>query len=563
MDFSLINIVNVLGSLGLFIYGLKVMSDGIQRAAGEALRGFLNKMTSSQLLAMFTGFFITSLIQSSSASTVLTVGLVNASLLTVQQSVGVIFGINIGTTVTGWIISVLGINLTSYKSVLPLLIIVIPLLFSKKKQLNAWGDFMMGFILLLIGLFFMRDNVPDFSALSRDLSFLENLASYGLLSTVLFVVLGYLVTVILQSSTATMALTIVICNKGWLPFEVAAAVILGSNIGTTSTAEIAALIGSTDARRSARIHTLFNLFGSVWAIILLPFLLQLSDWIGATLFYEFSAFKSVTSIPFALAIFHTLFNLFNVVLFLFFPGVLIFSASKTIREKPSETDPDEMTKPLKDTFNLPELNIITAQSEVLKLANVTRRMNHLLTKMLNEIEDDAKFNAFQLIRKNEEKIDRFQNAITNYLSEVGALELTPRTSHKVSALMSICNELERIGDLYVDIAKLLQEKNENKVWFNPQQRSQIQSMLFILERQQSIIIDNLASSQAYKSSVKTEINILHKELRALTQIADKSPEEHNETHQQSIRLTSAIFQIADNISDHLYSIGRLIEHRKV
>jgi len=561
MDFSFMNILNVLGSLGLFIYGLKVMSDGIQRAAGEALRGFLNKMTSSKLLALFTGFFITSLIQSSSAATVLTVGLVNASLLTLQQSVGVIFGINIGTTVTGWIISVLGIKLTSYQTVLPLLIFVIPLLFSKKKNLNAWGDFLMGFILLLIGLFFMRDNVPNFSALSSDLSFLENLASHGLLSTVLFVIFGYLVTVVLQSSTATMALTIVICNKGWLPYEIAAGVILGSNIGTTSTAEIAALIASTSARRSARIHTFFNLYGSVWAVILLPFLLKLSDWIGVHLFYENSAFSNVTSIPFALAIFHTLFNLFNVVLFSFFPGVLIFSAEKTIKAKKTPIDPDEMSKPLKDTFNLPELNILTAQSEVIKLASVTRRMNQLLTKMLNEIDEEAQSNAFQLIRKNEEKIDRFQRGITNYLSEVGSLELTPKTSHRVSALMSICNELERIGDLYVDIGKLLKEKNEQKIWFNPQQRSQLQSMLFILERQQSLIIDSLAN-QTTHISVKEEINQLHHELRDLIQIADKSSEDQNETHKKSYKITSAIFQISDNISDHIYSIGRAMDQRK-
>lgn len=534
------------------------MSDGIQRAAGQTLRGFLNKMTSSKLLALFTGFIITSLIQSSSASTVLTVGLVNAGLLTVGQSVGVIFGINIGTTVTGWIISVLGVQLSSYQTVLPLLILITPLLFAKKKIYNAWGDFLMGFILLLIGLFFMRDNVPDFSALSADLAFLEKLASYGILSTVLFVVIGFLITVVLQSSTATMALTLVLCTKGWLPFEVSTAMILGSNIGTTSTAEIAALIGSVAARRTARIHTFFNLYGSIWAILLMPFLLRISDWIGNSIFYDGTAFDDIDAVPYALAVFHSLFNILNVGIFLLFPRLLIYSAMKSVREKPKELE-DDISTPLKDSTNLPELSILAAQNEVVKFAAITKKMNQFLSKMLSEVEEDARQNAYQIIRKNEEKIDRFQKVITNYLSDVMSVEMTSKTSHRISAMLSICNEFERIGDLYLDMAKLFNEKNQENIWFNTQQRSQTQSMLFILDKEHTVIIDAM-SRKSNQILVKGELSTLHNELKELSLLAETDMEDNPDYHKKSPKVFNSIMQTADNISDHLYSIGRLLEY---
>jgi len=533
------------------------MSDGIQRAAGQTLRGFLNKMTSSKLLALFTGFFITSLIQSSSAATVLTVGLVNAGLLTVGQSVGVIFGINIGTTITGWIISVLGVQLSSYRTVLPLLILITPLLFAKKKTLNAWGDFLMGFILLLIGLFFMRDNVPDFAALSADLAFLEQLASYGILSTILFVLIGFLITVVLQSSTATMALTLVLCTKGWLPFEVSTAMILGSNIGTTSTAEIAALIGSVSARRSARIHTFFNIYGSIWAILLMPFLLTMSDWIGKHLFYTGTAFEDISAVPYALAVFHSLFNIINVGIFLIFPKLLIYSAVKTVKDKPPGLE-DDISKPLNDSTNLPELSILAAQNEVVKLAGITKKMNQLLSKMFSEVEDDARQNAFQLIQNNEEKIDRFQKIITTYLSDVMSVEITSKTSQKISAMLSICNEFERIGDLYSDMAKYFNEKNKENIWFNTQQRSQTQSMLFILDKEHTVIIDAM-SRKSNPILMKGELSALHDELKELSLLAEKSMEDNPDYHKKSPRVFNSIMQTADNISDHLYSIGRLLD----
>jgi phosphate:Na+ symporter len=557
VEFSWLNIINVLGSLALFIYGLKVMSDGIQRAAGKALRSFLNKMTSNKAMALFTGFIITSLIQSSSASTVLTVGFVNAGLLNLSQSLGVIFGINIGTTVTGWIISVLGIQLNSYQTVLPMLILSIPLLFSKRKLLNAWGDFLMGFFLLLIGLFFMRDNVPDFSLISSNFSILENLAEYGYASSFIFILFGVLTTVILQSSTATMALTLVLCNKGWLPFDISAAMILGANIGTTSTAEIAAIIGNVSARRSARIHTLLNVFGSVWAWALLPLLLKAVDFIGLNIFYDKSAFLEEKSVPIALAIFHSIFNILNVALFMLFPRLLVVAAIKTIRTGKSVTDEKYTTNPLSDNFNLPELTILGAQREVAKFASITKKMNNLVTRMVIETESDSRNNCYQMIVKNEDIIDQFEKTLSNYLTESLSVEVTSGISHKITALQNICHEFERVGDLYLDMANQLKEKNDNNIWFNTQQRTQVHSMLLILNKQHKILIDALKEGVA-EILIKSEISVLHEELKNISRVNNKASVEHTESHPHSNKYFDTLSIIVDNISDHLYSVSRLV-----
>ncbi len=535
------------------------MSDGIQRAAGSALRSFLDRMTSSKFLAISTGFIITSLIQSSSGSTVLIVGFVNAGLLNVSQSIGLLFGINIGTTVTAWIISVLGFNFSSYQSILPLLIIIIPLIFSRKKSLNAWGDFFMGLILLLIGLFFMRENIPNFSNIRGELSFIEQLAGHGLWSILLFILISMAITVVLQSSTATLALTLVLCNRGWLPFEVASAMVLGSNIGTTSTAEIASLIGNREARMTARIHTFFNFYGVLWAIVLLPFLLRLVDWIGMTLFYQNSAFDDAFAVPVALAVFHTVFNVINVGIFLFIPGVLLYSADKTVPHKKSKAQKDEhLSRQLSNTLNLPELTVMSVKKEVADFATLTLKMNNLVTKMLLEIEHDARENAYQLIKQKEKTIDNFEKVLRKKLSNALSEEVTSKTSFEISGLLNICNELERIGDLYMDMARVLKHKHEKAIWFNTQQRSQSKSLLFILGKEHEVIIEAL-SRRTKALIAKSSLNTFHSDLKRITQLNENEFIHEKEVHALGPQLFQNLANIADNISDHLYSIFKIIE----
>lgn len=494
MEFSVWNIINVLGALGLFIYGLKVMSEGIQRAAGKQLRNFLNRMTSSKLKGLLSGFFITSIIQSSSASTVLTVGFVNAGLMTVAQSLGVIMGINIGTTVTSWIISVLGVQMSSYKTILPVLILIVPLLLSRNKKWNAWGDFLVGFVLLIIGIFFMRDNIPDIDKFGESLTFIESASKYGFLSALIFVFFGLIFTILLQSSSATIALTLVFCNKGWLTFDIAAAMVLGANIGTTSTAEIAALIGNVAAKQVARVHSLFNIFGVIWMLPLMGLVLEAVDWLGLKLFYTGSAFTDDQSIPLALSIFHTLFNVLNTLLFLLIPGFLIRTAIKTVKKKSDSDEPDTF-KPIDDPFNLPELTILGAQKEVAKFAGITKKMNLYFIQLFNEVEFDKQDNYYERLARHELIINAFQASLSQYLNKALSDEVSLATTGKMNALHQICLHLEDTGNLYIQMADTLRNKNAEKIWFNQQQRSLLSRVLHLLNQQHKLIEDHLQTSK--------------------------------------------------------------------
>ncbi|MEG2849384.1 MAG: Na/Pi symporter, partial [Bacteroidales bacterium] len=271
------NVLTLLGSLGLFLYGMTLMSEALQKVAGDKLRSFLAAMTSNSIKRIFTGLFITAIIQSSSATTVMVVSFVNAGLLTLVQSIGVIMGANIGTTFTAWLISFLGFNADIAILAIPLIGLGFGFMMCKAKKKKSIGELIIGFALLFLGLGFLKDSVPDLKSSPEVLAFLQEWTNFGFLSVVIFVLIGTALTIVLQSSSATMALTLVMCNNGWIPFEMGAALVLGENIGTTITANIAAAVANVSARRAARAHSVFNLFGVAWVLILFhPFLFVVS-----------------------------------------------------------------------------------------------------------------------------------------------------------------------------------------------------------------------------------------------------------------------------------------------
>ncbi|MCD6396145.1 MAG: Na/Pi cotransporter family protein, partial [Spirochaetaceae bacterium] len=308
-------ILSIAGSLGLFLFGMKIMSDGIQKAAGDRLKAILNLMTKNRVFAVFTGFFITALIQSSSATTVMIVSFVNAGLLNLGQAIGVIMGANIGTTVTGWIVALLGFKIKITSMALPSIGIGLPFFFSKNINKKEFGEILIGFGLLFLGLAFLKDSVPDIKSHPEILEFIQNLTGYGIGSIILFVIIGSLITVIVQSSSAAMAITLTMAWSGWIDFPTAAAIVLGENIGTTITAYLASIGTSINARRASRAHTLFNIFGVIWMLILFKPFIYLVDIIVPG---DISAGSNPASIPAHLAMFHTLFNLINTIFSIFF-----------------------------------------------------------------------------------------------------------------------------------------------------------------------------------------------------------------------------------------------------
>jgi phosphate:Na+ symporter len=317
MEYGITDILTLLGALGLFLYGMKVMSDALMELAGDRMRAILSTTTSNRFFAVLTGFSITAIIQSSSATSLMVVSFVNANLLTLTEAIGVIMGANIGTTVTAWLISIFGFKISMSAIALPLVGLGFLLSLSKQKKRQQWGYFTIGFAVLFIGLQFLKDSVPDISNNPDVLASLSDYTSAGWLSILLFIFIGTVLTLVVQSSSATMALTLLMTYEGWIPFDMAAAMVIGQNVGTTITANLAALVANYQAKRAARAHLIFNLLG---LLILTPFLYPMLNYIdGITQNLEgASPFVEAAAIPIALSLFHTFFNIINTMLLIGF-----------------------------------------------------------------------------------------------------------------------------------------------------------------------------------------------------------------------------------------------------
>ena len=336
MNYGLTNILTLLGSLGLFLFGMKLMSDSLMLLAGKRMRNILATATSNRFFAVLTGFFITASIQSSSATTLMLVSFVNASLLTLTESVGVIMGANIGTTVTAWLITILGFKVEISAIALPLVGAGFLLSLSRTENTKHWGQFIIGFAVLFIGLQFLKDSVPDISTSPDALAFLSAYTSKGYLSLLLFLFIGTVLTLLVQSSSATMALTLLMTYEGWIPFDMAAAMVLGENIGTTITANMAAFVANYHAKRAARAHLIFNLLGVIWILLLFyPFIGVVGSVVERI--EGVSPFVSTMAIPVALSLFHTSFNILNVIFLIGFIPFIVKLVERMVPKVVDET----------------------------------------------------------------------------------------------------------------------------------------------------------------------------------------------------------------------------------
>ena len=390
MDYSFFDFLTLLGSLGLFLYGMKVMSDALMELAGDRMRNVLASATSNRLFAVGTGFLITAVIQSSSATTLMVVSFANASLLSLTESIGVIMGANIGTTVTAWLISLLGFKVNMAAIAIPLVGLGFLLSFSKNKNLRHWGFFIVGFAILFVGLQYLKDSVPDLKSSPEALAFLSDYTNKGYFSIILFMIIGTLLTVIIQSSSATMAITIIMCFEGWIPFEMAAAMVLGENIGTTITANLAAIVANYRARRTARAHFIFNIFGVAWMLVLfLPFLQGIA-YIVERLEGD-SPFVQAAAIPVALSLFHTTFNIINTTLMIqLIPTIGRVVKYMVPKDEPQEVVIDQPHFLDKASLNYPQTGIKALLDESLRLLEKTayKVITHGLAVHREELESD-------------------------------------------------------------------------------------------------------------------------------------------------------------------------------
>ena len=547
-------ILMLLGSLALFIYGMKVMSEGIQKAAGQRLRQILGAITKNRLKGIFTGFTTTAIIQSSSATTVMIVSFVNAGLLTLKQSLGVIMGANIGTTVTAWIVAFLGFSVSMSDYALPIFLVAIILLFSSRSNIKSWGEMLAGFALLFLGLELLKSGVPDVKGSVDSLAFLESLSGHGVFSVIIFVLIGTAVTVAVQSSSAAMAVTILLCERGIIPFEMAAGMVLGENIGTTITANLAAIIGNVHAKRAARAHFVFNVFGVIWMVISFYFFLDFINYLVVGMNMP-SPYAAQESRPIALALFHTVFNVLNVLLMVWFTSRIAQLVTWMVPTKSSSDEEFHLDYISGGLLATPELFLLEAQKEIAKFGKITSKMSKFTQKLMYEQDKKTKKKLYEKIAKYEEITDRVEIEISTYLSDCAENELSQESAMKVRGMMSITSELERIGDIFYQMSLTFKRKEEEKIWFTTEQRENVKSMLVSVDAAFEVMIENLKLPSKEISiesamSCEKEINALRDKYRAEYL---NSIEDHEFNIRSGIIYTDLIYS-CEKIGDQIINV---------
>lgn len=576
MDFTILDFLTIIGSLGFFIYGMKVMSEGLQKAAGAQLKYVLSSMTKNQYLGVVTGFLITALIQSSSATTVMTVSFVNAGLLTLTQSAGIMMGANIGTTITAWLVSTFGFKVKIAAMALPIIAIAFPMMFVKKQKIRFWGEFLMGFALLFMGLGFLKSAVPDIKGNPELLTFLSEFTHWGYGSYLLFIGVGTLLTIIVQSSSASMTITLVLVAKGWITFDIAAAMVLGENMGTTITAELASMIGNVHAKRSARIHSLFNIIGVTWMLLIFPFFIQgvdsITNYIGLghpLTVYSAEEIQNLSdsqqtlreeSVTYGLSIYHTLFNLTNVLLLVWFAPKLVTLA---IRQVKSKTDTDEEYHLEYIDFaavKTPGLSLLEVKKELVAFGSITKKMAKRANLMYTEVKSGKIEKLLKKLKNQEENTDRLEIEIADYLSKVSAQELNETESMLIRSMLSIIHDLERVADIIYRVGIDLSKKSEDKDWFTPKQRNGLIEMTTALEVSIEIMIENLEGSW-----FEADISSAEEKQKEIKQLRKKLHKQHiSSIEKQDYNIKSGLiysnlYNLLERAGDHVVNVNEAIK----
>ncbi len=510
---AIFNILTLLGSLGLFLYGMTLMSEALQKVAGDKLRNILAAMTSNSVSRILTGLFITAVIQSSSATTVMVVSFVNAGLLSLVQSIGVIMGANIGTTFTAWLISLLGFKADIAILAIPLIGFGFAFMMCKANKKKSIGELIIGFALLFLGLSFLKESVPDLQSSPEVLAFLQQWTNYGFGSILMFVGIGTILTIVLQSSSATMALTLVMCNNGWIPFEMGAAMVLGENIGTTITANIAASVANVSARRAAMAHSVFNVFGVIWVLVLFhPFLTIVSKIIMAMgLDNPMVAGASPNSTLYAISMVHTLFNVCNALVLVWFTNQIAALVTKIIKSK-NDDEVFRLQYIHGGMLSTSELSLNQAKEEIVHYADICRRQYVYAKSAINET-DPEKFDAlYKKLEHYEQVTDRIELEIAKFLNQVKEGVISDESGRRIQAMYKIISELESVGDSGFNIARILQRRNIHNMKFDEQMIKKLNYMVELLERGFEAMIYNLKKGYtqindiANAQDIETDIN---------------------------------------------------------
>ncbi len=534
MDYSIIDFLGLLGAVGLFLYGMKIMSEGLQKVAGERLRNILSVMTRNRLAGLMTGFFITALIQSSSASIVLVVSFVNAGLMTLSQSMAVIFGANLGTTFTTWIISLLGFKVDISAFAIPLMAFAVPMLFSKKGRTKSIGEFLIGFALLFLGLSMISTYVPDLQKNPEMFAFLQRFSSMGFGSVLIFWFVGLAVTMVIQSSAATFAICLVMFAKGWIGFDLACAIVLGSAVGTTITPLLASLSGNVSAKRTAMGHLLFNIFGSIWCLsifyLFISMIVKLCGCLGlgdpnglynfvnelkatdpvvynnvftntlssshpaqgriAEAAHQIVAMQASASI--CLSIFYTVYKFINLTIMIWFTNFYVKVVEFLVPTRKKSDDEFGLKFIQGGLLSSSELSIAQAEKEIAVYAERVGRMIVMAHTLIHTKEQSEEFNnLLSRLEKYEDISDRMELEIARYLNTCAQGRLSNEGKLKISGMINIISEIESIADCCYGIGKIMSRKIESKAEFTEEIYKNIDNMYVYLNDAMALMLQLL------------------------------------------------------------------------
>ena len=569
MNYNFFDFLQLIGSLGIFIFGMKVFSDGLQKFAGGKLRAILKGMTRNRLSGLFTGFAATTITQSSTTTTVLIVSFVNAGLITFIESTGVIMGANIGTTVTAWIVSIFGFQMKITPIAIALIGIFFPFLFFGREKLRNMAEAMIGFGILFIGLEFIKDAVPNIQDNPEMFAALDALTGYGFGSIVLFVFVGTILTLLTQSSSAAMAITLVMLFQGWITFPIAAAMILGENIGTTVTANIAALVGNVHAKRAARFHFVFNVIGVFWMIALInPFLhgidavMQFFQPDVGSIFDDTQQARAAATL--GLSLFHTTFNVFNVLLlFAFVPAII-----RLVERFQKDTDMENQAFRLKyisgGLMSSPELSISQVYKEVELFGRLIEKMHYSFSGLFfKKQKKQEKF--LKKLAKREQITDNIELEISEYLTKVSRGNLTEEGTRRIRSIHSAINDLERIGDLYFQMSKTFERMMDLEVALPKDAVLEVSNYLDIILKAIKLMRQNMAEVNGKQISLEPAIELENE----INSVRDQMKEAHYKRLEHGVYTSQAGVIFLDyitrleKIGDHIFNVQEALADKKL
>lgn len=565
-------IVNFIGALAVFLFAMKLMSDSLQQIAGNGMRSILGKITNNPVRGILTGAGVTVAVQSSSATTVMVVSFVNAGLLSLAGAVAVIMGANIGTTITAWIITLFGLGESASAFSLPMLlgVISLALMFSKRDKVQSTGNFVMGLAILLLSMGLLQAAMPNLEEYPRFLEAIASMSQWGFGSVLLFVVIGAALTCLVQASAAMMAITLVMCYNGWIGFDMAVALVMGQNIGTTITANLAAMVANAAGKKAARAHLVFNVVGVILTLIVFRPVLNLIALITTGMVHADpyaavgAANYSPEAIPMALSIFHTFFNVVNTIILAWFIPQIIKIVNWMVPTKDADAEDEYRLRYIPGNWmKTSELNIESAKMEIEDFSKRVLRMYKFLPGLRTAQSEEEFNNIVARVEKYEGITDRMETEIAQYLTHVSAGSMSTASSQRVSAMLRVVDNLESIGDAVYQIAVTRKNKREDAVHFSQDLNDNLEQMTQLVQRALEVMDANLKGkyeeadlTAAYEA--EDAINRYRDQLRAQHLDALK-----NNTYDYAIGTAySGLYALYEKLGDYVINVSEAVKGEK-